>query len=137
MKAPRQLEVCSDCAQMSANGPHGAEFGEGFTERYAAAVQRFGDEPVLTHNPEDEGDGYWFSWSPCGFCGDPLGGNRLSATLLFLDKGGEDMEDTDNAETTCAECGGAVSAVDGVATDAGLAFCGDYYGNGCWQKLGY
>lgn len=35
---------------------------------------------------------------------------------------------------TCDECGIAVDALDGVATDAGLVFCGNYRGNGCGDR---
>lgn len=35
----------------------------------------------------------------------------------------------------CDECCVLVSALDGVATDAGLAFCGSVRGNGCADRL--
>jgi hypothetical protein len=37
----------------------------------------------------------------------------------------------DQRVTRCACCGGPCDAADAVATDAGLAFCGSFYGNGC------
>lgn len=35
----------------------------------------------------------------------------------------------------CDECAHLISAIDGVATDAGLAFCGSFRGNGCADRL--
>ena len=35
----------------------------------------------------------------------------------------------------CDECSGLVSALDGVADDAGFAFCGSMRGNGCADRL--
>ena len=41
----------------------------------------------------------------------------------------------DAGRVWCDECCGLVSADDGVATDAGLAFCGSLRGNGCGDRL--
>jgi len=42
----------------------------------------------------------------------------------------------DNDETVlCDECGEPCNSGDAVATDVGLAFCGNYYGNGCADRL--
>jgi len=78
-----ELTVCSDCLQVAANGREaGAVHEEGsgcHVERYAAAVERFGSEPVPCTWP---GDGQHFSWYPCGFCGSRLGGDRFDAVIL-------------------------------------------------------
>mgnify|MGYP006267631139 CR=1 FL=1 len=48
------------------------------------------------------------------------------------------MEQNENNDAVyCNECGTVCDATDAVATDAGLAFCGSFYGNGCAEKLGY
>ena len=41
----------------------------------------------------------------------------------------------DAGRVWCDECCGLVSALDGVATDAGLVFCGSFRGNGCADRL--
>jgi hypothetical protein len=41
----------------------------------------------------------------------------------------------DAGRVWCDECCGLVSADDGVATDAGLVFCGSLRGNGCGDRL--
>jgi hypothetical protein len=41
----------------------------------------------------------------------------------------------DAGRVWCDECCGLVSGDDGVATDAGLAFCGSLRGNGCGDRL--
>lgn len=35
----------------------------------------------------------------------------------------------------CDECACLISALDGIATDSGLAFCGSFRGNGCGDRL--
>lgn len=37
-------------------------------------------------------------------------------------------------DSICSACGGPCDAVDAVALDSGLAFCGSVYGNGCADK---
>ena len=71
-----EITICGSCLEMSANGA--SEGGDPFHEaRYVDAVKREGQEPSLG----DDGEGH-FSWSPCYFCGDNLGGQRYQAYLI-------------------------------------------------------
>lgn len=76
------IKVCIDCAYISSNGTHGAEFPEGFVEAYLARCEETGKEPV----PQSPGDGgeydCHFSWNPCDFCGSKLGGDRYDSVLM-------------------------------------------------------
>lgn len=78
----QEIEVCSDCLQVSYSGsPTYDGYAESkHSERYAQGLKEWGDEPILT-NPEDEGS---FSWSPCDFCGESLGGTRFTCSVMEL-----------------------------------------------------
>jgi len=73
-----EIEVCSDCAMMSANGSHGWEYDESWLRAYVATAERLGD-PVLTCHESEAC--MWFSMSPCDFCGSTLGGYRHPAVI--------------------------------------------------------
>lgn len=85
------VEVCVDCLFTAANGaPDYDGYGEtGHAERYRAATVRHGRElvaacPETDHGDPDTGEqchGGWFSWSPCEWCGDTLGGGRYCAAV--------------------------------------------------------
>lgn len=70
-----EIEVCDDCAMMSANGSHGWEYDESWLNAYVAQADALGD-PILTHDESH------FSMSPCEFCGSRLGGNRHRAVVV-------------------------------------------------------
>lgn len=72
------IEICSDCAMMSANGTYGWEYDEKWLANYVKAVEVNG-EPVLVCDDDCDGG---FSWSPCGFCGSTLGGDRHHAVIM-------------------------------------------------------
>lgn len=75
------ISICADCLAVSANGVHGQELPEGFAERYADMVARHGgSEP---HHITDEFGELrsHFSWEPCNYCGDSLGGERYLAVI--------------------------------------------------------
>jgi hypothetical protein len=76
----QEIEVCSDCIYVSANGAPDYEgyADSGHSERYAEGLKNWGDEPN-TDNDEPS-----FSWQACDFCGDKLGGNRFTASLMQL-----------------------------------------------------
>jgi len=69
---------------MSANGKPDYEgyADSGHSERYAEGLKLWGDEPS-TMQGYDEAS---FSWHACDFCGDKLGGNRFTASLMQLHK---------------------------------------------------
>lgn len=76
----QEIEICSDCIYVSANG---APDYEGYTEsghpeRYAKGLEIWGDEPCCA---TDEGS---FSWQSCDFCGDTYGGIRHNASVMAL-----------------------------------------------------
>ena len=73
------IEVCSDCLQVASSG---APTYDGYSESghpsaYAKALERWGQEPFSDN--DDEGS---FSWDSCDFCGDPLGGQRFTASVV-------------------------------------------------------
>lgn len=72
------IEICGDCAMMSANGSHGWEYDESWLHAYVATAERLGD-PILTCHESEAC--MWFSMSPCDFCGSTLGGYRHPAVL--------------------------------------------------------
>lgn len=138
MNAAREwhtVDVCADCLYTAANGaPDWDGYGEtGHAERYRAATVAHGGELVAEcstagHGDPDTGEpcsGSSFSWQPCEWCGDTLGGDRFCASIPDTEPG-----------VTCAECGGPCDAADSVADDSGLAWCGSFYGNGCADKNG-
>lgn len=71
-----EITICTECLMATANGVT-EEQGAEFAERYAKAVQLEGQEPSLG----DDREGH-FSWSPCSFCRDNLGGQRYEAYLI-------------------------------------------------------
>lgn len=73
----QELEICADCLHMSANGV--AYFSNaGHAERYAQGLAQWGDEPCST---DDESS---FSMNPCDYCGDTLGGDRYTVSVMQL-----------------------------------------------------
>lgn len=76
----QEIEVCADCIYVSANGAPDYEgyADSGHSERYAEGLKTWGDEP---NTDKDECS---FSWHACDFCGDKLGGNRYTASLMQL-----------------------------------------------------
>lgn len=82
------IKVCIDCAYISSNGTHGAEFPEGFVGAYLARCEETGKEPVI-QSPGDDGEyDSHFSWNPCDFCGSKLAGDRYDAVLMHRRKEG-------------------------------------------------
>jgi len=73
-----EIQICSDCAMMSANGVAGWEHDDRWLADYMESAEKYGD-PVLTCGEDCNGG---FSWSPCGFCGSKLGGDRHPANLM-------------------------------------------------------
>ncbi len=75
-----KMSVCVDCLMIDANGPSEVdpEAVERFSRAMASAVAD-GWDYANACGEDCEG---WFSWSPCGFCGSPLGGDRHPAVLL-------------------------------------------------------
>ncbi len=89
------LAVCSDCLRAAANGigdPY-AVWEDRFVERWHDANRRHGRELVAVCPEPDHGDtapydqrhGKEFSWSPCDWCGDTLGGSRYCAAVAVAD----------------------------------------------------
>jgi hypothetical protein len=78
----QEIEICSDCLQVSCSGAPTYEgyADSGHSSAYAAGLAVWGDEPYPM-NDEDEGS---FSWNSCDFCGEPLGGQRFTASLMQL-----------------------------------------------------
>lgn len=73
------IEICSDCAMMSANGLYGWEYDQKWLEAYETAYKEYG-EPVLNCGDDC---GTSFSWSSCDFCGSELGGDRHPAVIWY------------------------------------------------------
>jgi hypothetical protein len=74
-----EIEVCVDCASLIANGD---TTGIDDPEREAEVLAQAGIPEgwhVALDCPEDCEGG--FSWSPCGACRSPLGGDRHPAVL--------------------------------------------------------
>ena len=76
----QEIQVCADCIHVAASG---APTYEGYTEsghaaRYAQGLAQWHDEPFTS---DDESS---FSMTPCDYCGDTLGGNRFTATVMEL-----------------------------------------------------
>jgi hypothetical protein len=78
----QEIEVCQDCIYVSANGKPDYEgyADSGHFERYTEGLKNWGDEPNTVQDYEDIS----FSWQACDFCGDKLGGNRYTASLMQL-----------------------------------------------------
>ena len=81
------LEFCTDCVQIIANGEVTGSDGNDITNRInAAQVEIWGQGIdgalglVLTCPDDCEG---WFSWSPCDGCGSTLGGDRHPGAHLM------------------------------------------------------
>lgn len=91
MREWQYLAVCSDCLIAAANGIGDiyAVWGEGFPERWHDANRRHGAELVASCPEPDHGDPEtgeacgepFFSWVPCEWCGDTLGGSRYCAAV--------------------------------------------------------
>lgn len=77
------INICIDCAFISANGTRGGEFPDGVVEAYAKRANEMGREPILATIVSDEGSEYesHFSLDSCEFCGSKLGGDRYRAVL--------------------------------------------------------
>jgi len=79
----QEIEICQDCLYVSANGmPKDGDILTPETklhaERYAESLKQWGDEP---YSDQDEPS---FSWQACDFCGETLGGNRYTASVMQL-----------------------------------------------------
>jgi hypothetical protein len=76
----QELQVCPDCIYVSANGApdYDGYADSGHAERYAQGLAEWGDEPFSTSEETH------FSWQPCDFCGDRLGGDRYESSLMQL-----------------------------------------------------
>lgn len=77
------IEVCYRCAAAAANGVDSIEGEEVevWRERYLAAVDHFGAEPVMLFTIDNEGEPFFFSKYACDYCGDPLAGDRCDAIV--------------------------------------------------------
>lgn len=132
MAAWDHVQVCGDCLHTAANGAPDWDgyAATGHAERYRQATAANGAELVASCPCADHGDPETgepcnrsgFSWWPCEWCGDTLGGDRFCAAVPVVEA------------VPCAECGGPCDAADSVADDSGLAWCGSLYGNGCADK---
>lgn len=74
-----ELSVCPDCIHVAASGPPDyAGYGDtGHAQRYGNGLAYFnGGEPY-----SDDGAPS-FSWGPCDYCGDELGGDRYAAIVI-------------------------------------------------------
>lgn len=79
MIVTHDLDVCTDCRQLIANGD--IEDGTDTGERVAAAqVQIWG--PLAWHMVLGDTDEPWFSMSDCDGCGSVLGGDRYHAHII-------------------------------------------------------
>ena len=84
----RQLySVCYPCVAAAANGldsvedPANAEWLTGWRTRYALATKHVNGEPWLVEYDGDV-EPFYFSWSPCEFCGETLAGDRADCAIL-------------------------------------------------------
>lgn len=80
---PELLEVCYSCVAAAENGVDSIE-GEdvdAWRERYLAAVDHFGAEPIMLWTFDDDGEPFFFSKASCDYCGDTLAGHRCEAIL--------------------------------------------------------
>lgn len=88
MREWQHLAVCGDCLYMAANGAS-IDGSRAHCERYAQAHERNGSELVASCPDPDHVDPEtgepchreWFSWGPCEWCGDTLGGSRYCAAV--------------------------------------------------------
>ena len=64
--------------------------------------------------------------------GDEIPDWYLGTILDHYEKG---YQSAFEGRSWCDECGTLISALDGVATDTGLAFCGSFRGNGCGDRF--
>ena len=77
-----RVTVCADCMHAAANGEHSTE--EHRTAYTAATVRNRAELTPACPYPDccdPDGDRYWFSWQPCEWCGDTLGGDRMHAAI--------------------------------------------------------
>ena len=71
--------VCVSCVNLCANGDETASTPEEVAAFVAGAEREAGWELVLDCPEDCTG---WFSWSACGWCRSPLGGDRHPAVLV-------------------------------------------------------
>lgn len=78
-----RMTVCADCIHVAANGT--ADATPEHVAAFTAATRRHRTELVPTCPTagccDPDGDPYWFSWSPCEWCGETLGGDRMHAAI--------------------------------------------------------
>lgn len=72
-----EIDVCSDCLMIAANGTLGDE-DQRADQAHADKIETEWSGWLMVAG---DGEG-WFSWHPCGGCGSHLGGNRYSATMM-------------------------------------------------------
>jgi hypothetical protein len=79
----KEIDICSDCLMASANGLGSVENApDTFAERYAKGLKEWRGEPYAISDPDTgELDG-GFSWHPCEFCDEALGGDRFRASIM-------------------------------------------------------
>lgn len=78
------IQVCSDCLMMIANGTTGDYDGAPDDAEHDAAMDALwpdADGWDITPNCSEDCEG-GFSWSPCEGCGSPLGGDRHPAVAM-------------------------------------------------------
>jgi hypothetical protein len=79
---PTDIEVCTDCILLIANGE--TTDGDGIAaDKHAKRMEAVWGIPVditLGGRDDIEDDDPHFSWKPCEGCGSPLGGDRYAAT---------------------------------------------------------
>jgi hypothetical protein len=76
-----EMEVCVDCLMVDANGESEGIEPEALARIEKAYTDATADGWYYANNCDENCEG-WFSWSPCGFCGSTLGGDRHPAVLL-------------------------------------------------------
>lgn len=79
MQVTHDIDVCTDCVQLIANGEinDGTDTGE----RVAAAqVAIWG--PLAVNMVLGDTEDSWFAMSGCQGCGSPLGGDRMHAHII-------------------------------------------------------
>lgn len=76
----QELEICGDCLHVAASGAptYDGYTESGHAERYAQGMEQWHDEPFTS---DDESH---FSWHACDYCGDTLGGDRYTASVMQL-----------------------------------------------------
>jgi hypothetical protein len=84
------LDACVDCLHLVANGEVTDGDGNDITaDLTAKVIAKLGIPRVLTHLApacDQDCEGH-FSWTPCGVCGDHLGGDRHPVALMTTEAG--------------------------------------------------